>query len=55
MILRGAGDKAFAAGADIAEFETERADAAQAREYGRVVEATPVPRQVTEGRSGSRV
>jgi enoyl-CoA hydratase/carnithine racemase len=40
VILRGAGDKAFAAGADIAEFETERADAAQAREYGRVVEVT---------------
>src|SRR5215510_4195256 len=38
VILRGAGEKAFAAGADIAEFETERADVAQAREYGRVVQ-----------------
>jgi len=40
VILRGAGEKAFAAGADIAEFETERADVAQAREYGRVVQTT---------------
>ena len=40
VILRGAGGKAFAAGADIAEFETERANAAQAREYGRLVEVT---------------
>jgi enoyl-CoA hydratase/carnithine racemase len=39
VVLRGAGDKAFAAGADIAEFATERANAAQAREYGRVVQA----------------
>ena len=38
VILRGAGEKAFAAGADIAEFKTERANAAQAREYGRIVE-----------------
>jgi enoyl-CoA hydratase/carnithine racemase len=37
VILRGAGEKAFAAGADIAEFATERADVAQAREYDRVV------------------
>jgi enoyl-CoA hydratase/carnithine racemase len=37
VVLRGAGDKAFAAGADIAEFATERADVAQAREYDRVV------------------
>jgi len=40
VILRGAGGKAFAAGADIAEFETERANAAQAREYGHRVEVT---------------
>jgi enoyl-CoA hydratase/carnithine racemase len=39
VILRGAGDKAFAAGADIAEFETERANVAQAAEYGRIVQA----------------
>jgi enoyl-CoA hydratase/carnithine racemase len=39
VVLRGAGDKAFAAGADIAEFATERANVAQAREYDRVVHA----------------
>ena len=33
VILRGAGEKAFAAGADIAEFATERANVEQAREY----------------------
>jgi enoyl-CoA hydratase/carnithine racemase len=38
VILRGAGDQAFAAGADIAEFERERATVAQAREYGRIVQ-----------------
>src|SRR5215470_20043723 len=39
VILRGAGEKAFAAGADIAEFETERANVAQAREYGLIAQA----------------
>ena len=39
VILRGAGDKAFAAGADIAEFATERANVEQAREYGRVAQS----------------
>ena len=34
IVLRGAGEKAFAPGADIGEFETERGNAAQAREYG---------------------
>jgi enoyl-CoA hydratase len=34
IIVRGAGDKAFAAGADIANFANERANSAQAREYG---------------------
>ncbi|HTQ78231.1 MAG TPA: enoyl-CoA hydratase-related protein [Burkholderiales bacterium] len=34
VVLRGAGGKAFAAGADIAEFHRERADARQARKYG---------------------
>ncbi|MEX0697126.1 MAG: enoyl-CoA hydratase-related protein [Dongiaceae bacterium] len=38
IVLRGAGDQAFAAGADIAEFERERATVGQARDYGRVVE-----------------
>lgn len=39
VLLRGAGDKAFAAGADISAFEQERADAAQARLYGEAVQA----------------
>ena len=34
IVLRGAGDKAFAAGADIAEFHAERADSKQAKAYG---------------------
>jgi enoyl-CoA hydratase/carnithine racemase len=33
IVLRGAGDKAFAAGADIANFAKERANSAQAKEY----------------------
>ncbi len=40
VVLRGAGDKAFAAGADISEFETVRADAAGAKEYGDLVTET---------------
>lgn len=39
VVLRGAGDEAFAAGADIAEFATERADAAQAAKYGALIHA----------------
>jgi enoyl-CoA hydratase/carnithine racemase len=39
IVVRGAGDK-FAAGADIAEFESERADAKQAREYGKIIHET---------------
>jgi enoyl-CoA hydratase len=39
VILRGAGEKAFAAGADIAEFETERANVVQARAYGLIAQA----------------
>ncbi|WP_112664492.1 enoyl-CoA hydratase [Microvirga flavescens] len=39
IILRGAGTGAFAAGADIAEFETIRADAAGSRAYERDNEA----------------
>jgi len=34
IVLRGAGGRAFAAGADISEFASERANAAQARRYG---------------------
>ena len=37
VVLRGAGDKAFAAGADITEFETERADSKQAKIYGDLI------------------
>jgi len=37
IVLRGAGGKAFAAGADISEFANERANAAQARRYGKDV------------------
>ena len=33
VVLRGAGDKAFAAGADIAEFHAERANSRQAKAY----------------------
>jgi enoyl-CoA hydratase len=34
IVVRGAGDKAFAPGNDISEFETERANVDQARAYG---------------------
>jgi len=40
IVLRGAGGKAFAAGADIAEFATERANAHQAKQYGKLIHAT---------------
>ena len=40
LVLTGAGDKAFAAGADIAEFATERADAKQAKAYGDLIHQT---------------
>ena len=40
MILRGAGEMAFSPGNDIAEFATERANKAQAIDYGRVMHAT---------------
>jgi enoyl-CoA hydratase/carnithine racemase len=36
IVIRGAGDKAFAPGNDISEFEHTRATSAQAREYGLV-------------------
>lgn len=35
VVIRGAGDKAFAAGADISEFPDVRANAEQAAEYGK--------------------
>ena len=40
VILRGAGDKAFAAGADISEFAAARADARQAKTYGELIHQT---------------
>ena len=36
VVVRGAGDKAFAPGNDIAEFESERTNAEQARAYGKI-------------------
>jgi enoyl-CoA hydratase/carnithine racemase len=36
VVLRGAGGRAFSAGADISEFEATRSSAAKAREYARV-------------------
>jgi enoyl-CoA hydratase len=40
VIIRGSGERAFAAGADIAEFPAVRADAAQGRAYGELIHAT---------------
>jgi enoyl-CoA hydratase len=40
VVVRGAGDKAFAAGADIAEFARERADSRQAKPYGNLIHET---------------
>ncbi|MBS0338182.1 MAG: enoyl-CoA hydratase/isomerase family protein [Proteobacteria bacterium] len=40
IVLRGAGEKAFAAGADISEFETTRANARVAKEYGDKIDGT---------------
>jgi enoyl-CoA hydratase/carnithine racemase len=40
IVLRGAGGRAFSPGNDIAEFATERANAAQAREYGLIMHET---------------
>lgn len=37
IVLRGAGNEAFAAGADISKFPSERANAAQAKRYGQAV------------------
>ena len=36
VVLKGEGGKAFAAGADISEFETRRADAEQKKQYGEI-------------------
>jgi len=40
ILIRGAGEKAFAPGNDISEFETERSNVEQARAYGRVMTRT---------------
>jgi enoyl-CoA hydratase/carnithine racemase len=40
VVLRGAGEKAFAAGADIAEFARERANSKQAKPYGNLIHET---------------
>ena len=40
IVLRGAGDKAFAAGADISEFAKTRKDSKSAKRYGAQLEAT---------------
>jgi len=40
IVLRGAGNRAFAAGADIAEFSAMRADSQQAKRYGERIART---------------
>jgi enoyl-CoA hydratase len=40
IIVRGAGERAFSPGNDIAEFAHERSNATQAREYGAIMHAT---------------
>ncbi len=40
IVLRGAGDQAFAPGNDISEFPRERANVEQARAYGQVMQRT---------------
>lgn len=40
ILLRGAGEKSFSPGNDIAEFETDRSNKRQAIEYGRIMHAT---------------
>ncbi len=40
IVVRGAGERAFSPGNDIAEFATERANKAQAVEYGKVMHRT---------------
>lgn len=40
IVVRGAGDKAFAPGNDISEFENERSNVEQARTYGAIMHRT---------------
>ena len=39
VVIKGAGDKAFASGADISQFEKNRADADAAEKYGKASKA----------------
>lgn len=48
IVVRGAGDKAFSAGADISEFAAERSNVEEAAAYGKIVEAAM--RIITETR-----
>ncbi len=38
IVIEGAGDKAFAAGADVKEFETRRSNVLQSQDYSRILE-----------------
>ena len=40
VVIRGAGERAFAPGNDISEFENERSNVEQARAYGRIMHTT---------------
>ncbi len=40
VVIRGAGEKSFAPGNDISEFETERSNPEQAKEYGKILHRT---------------
>ena len=48
IVVRGAGDKAFSAGADISEFAAERSNVEEAAAYGKIVEEAM--RMITEAR-----
>src|SRR5579862_8084733 len=38
IVIKGAGDKAFAAGADVKEFETRRSNVLQSQNYSRILD-----------------
>src|SRR5690348_2735557 len=40
IVIKGAGDKAFAAGADVKEFETHRSTVLQSQRYSRMLETS---------------
>ena len=50
VILRGAGSKAFGAGADITEFPQVRAGAAQGRVYGELIHSTMASASIRRSR-----